>query len=34
MDNPEVLPPLEIPEGTKLIVTRTAGSVVPVELLD
>ena len=34
MDNPGVLPPLEIPEGTKVIVTRTAGSVVPVELLD
>jgi 4-diphosphocytidyl-2-C-methyl-D-erythritol kinase len=31
---PEKLPPLEVPEGTKRIVTRTAGSVVPVELLD
>jgi len=28
------LPPLEVPEGTKIIVTRTAESVVPVELLD
>ena len=28
------LPTLEIPEGTKRIVTRTAESVVPVELLD
>jgi 4-diphosphocytidyl-2-C-methyl-D-erythritol kinase len=28
------LPPLQVPEGTKIIVTRTAGSVVPVELLD
>lgn len=28
------LPPLEVPEGTKVIVTRTAESVVPVELLD
>jgi 4-diphosphocytidyl-2-C-methyl-D-erythritol kinase len=28
------LPPLQVPEGTKVIVTRTAGSVVPVELLD
>ena len=28
------LPPLEVPEGTKRIVTRTADSVVPVELLD
>jgi 4-diphosphocytidyl-2-C-methyl-D-erythritol kinase len=28
------LPPLQVPEGTKIIVTRTAESVVPVELLD
>ena len=28
------LPPLEVPEGTKVIVTRTSESVVPVELLD
>jgi 4-diphosphocytidyl-2-C-methyl-D-erythritol kinase len=28
------LPPLQLPEGTKVIVTRTAESVVPVELLD
>jgi 4-diphosphocytidyl-2-C-methyl-D-erythritol kinase len=28
------LPPLEVPEGTKRIVTRTADSVVPVEILD
>jgi hypothetical protein len=28
------LPPLAVPEGTKVIVTRTAESVVPVELLD
>jgi 4-diphosphocytidyl-2-C-methyl-D-erythritol kinase len=28
------LPPLELPAGTKRIVTRTAGSVVPVEILD
>jgi 4-diphosphocytidyl-2-C-methyl-D-erythritol kinase len=28
------LPPLQVPEGTKVIVTRTADSVVPVELLD
>jgi 4-diphosphocytidyl-2-C-methyl-D-erythritol kinase len=28
------LPPLQVPEGTKVIVTRTAESVVPVELLD
>jgi 4-diphosphocytidyl-2C-methyl-D-erythritol kinase len=28
------VPPLEIPVGTKRIVTRTAESVVPVELLD
>ena len=31
--NPD-LPPLQIPKGTKIIVTRTAESVVPVELLD
>ena len=31
--NPE-LPPLQLPEGAKVIVTRTAESVVPVELLD
>lgn len=31
---PEKLPPLEVPEGTKRIVTRTADSVVPVEILD
>ena len=34
MENPAALPPQEIPEGTKVIVTRTAESVVPVELLD
>jgi 4-diphosphocytidyl-2-C-methyl-D-erythritol kinase len=28
------LPPLQVPEGTKVIVTRTSESVVPVELLD
>jgi 4-diphosphocytidyl-2-C-methyl-D-erythritol kinase len=28
------LPPAEVPEGTKVIVTRTSESVVPVELLD
>jgi 4-diphosphocytidyl-2-C-methyl-D-erythritol kinase len=28
------LPPLDVPEGTKRIVTRTADSVVPVEILD
>ena len=28
------LPPLEVPRGTKMIVTRTADSVVPVEILD
>jgi 4-diphosphocytidyl-2-C-methyl-D-erythritol kinase len=32
-DSPEH-PPLQVPEGTKIIVTRTAESVVPVELLD
>jgi 4-diphosphocytidyl-2-C-methyl-D-erythritol kinase len=30
----EKLPPLEVPEGTQRIVTRTADSVVPVEILD
>jgi hypothetical protein len=34
MENRKDLPPLEVPEGTKVIVTRTAESVVPVELLD
>ena len=34
MENRTDLPPLEVPEGTKVIVTRTADSVVPVELLD
>jgi len=34
MENRADLPPLEVPEGTKVIVTRTAESVVPVELLD
>lgn len=34
MDDSGALPALEIPEGTKVIVTRTAESVVPVELLD
>jgi 4-diphosphocytidyl-2-C-methyl-D-erythritol kinase len=34
MDDSGDLPALEIPEGTKVIVTRTAESVVPVELLD
>ena len=28
------LPPLEVPEGTQRIITRTADSVVPVEILD
>jgi hypothetical protein len=28
------LPPLEVPDETTVIVTRTAESVVPVELLD
>lgn len=28
------LPPLEVPEGTKRLVTRTTASVVPVEILD
>ena len=31
---PTELPPLELPEGTKRIITRTADSVVPVEVLD
>ena len=31
---PRELPPLELPEGTKRIITRTADSVVPVEVLD
>jgi 4-diphosphocytidyl-2-C-methyl-D-erythritol kinase len=31
---PKKVPPVEIPEGTKRIVTRTADSVVPVEILD
>ncbi|HJQ53873.1 MAG TPA: 4-(cytidine 5'-diphospho)-2-C-methyl-D-erythritol kinase [Gemmatimonadaceae bacterium] len=30
----KTLPPLEVPEGTQRIVTRTADSVVPVEILD
>jgi 4-diphosphocytidyl-2C-methyl-D-erythritol kinase len=34
LDSEEATPALEIPEGTKRIVTRTAESVVPVELLD
>jgi len=34
MEGRTELPPLKIPEGTKVIVTRTADSVVPVELLD
>jgi 4-diphosphocytidyl-2-C-methyl-D-erythritol kinase len=34
IDSGAALPPLEVPEGTKRIVTRTAESVVPVELLD
>jgi 4-diphosphocytidyl-2-C-methyl-D-erythritol kinase len=34
LDSEAEAPALEIPEGTKLIVTRTAESVVPVELLD
>lgn len=34
LDTEAKAPALEIPEGTKLIVTRTAESVVPVELLD
>jgi 4-diphosphocytidyl-2-C-methyl-D-erythritol kinase len=31
---PAKLPPLELPAGTKRVITRTADSVVPVELLD
>jgi 4-diphosphocytidyl-2-C-methyl-D-erythritol kinase len=34
IDSGAALPVLELPEGTKRIVTRTAESVVPVELLD
>lgn len=34
LDAEAKVPPLEIPIGTKLIVTRTAENVVPVELLD
>jgi 4-diphosphocytidyl-2-C-methyl-D-erythritol kinase len=34
IDSGAALPPLDVPEGTKRIVTRTAESVVPVELLD
>jgi 4-diphosphocytidyl-2-C-methyl-D-erythritol kinase len=34
IDSEAEVPPLEIPEGTKRIVTRTAESVVPVQLLD
>jgi len=34
LDSEARAPALEIPEGTKMIVTRTAESVVPVELLD
>jgi hypothetical protein len=34
LDSDARLPALDIPEGTKRIVTRTADSVVPVELLD
>ncbi len=34
LDSEARVPALEIPEGTKMIVTRTAESVVPVELLD
>jgi 4-diphosphocytidyl-2-C-methyl-D-erythritol kinase len=34
LDAEAKVPPLEIPVGTKLIVTRTAENVVPVELLD
>ena len=33
-DSETDLPPLAVPEGTKVIVTRNAESVVPVELLD
>jgi 4-diphosphocytidyl-2-C-methyl-D-erythritol kinase len=34
VDSEAIVPALELPEGTKRIVTRTAESVVPVELLD
>jgi 4-diphosphocytidyl-2-C-methyl-D-erythritol kinase len=34
VDSAVDLPPLQLPDGTKVIVTRTAESVVPVELLD
>jgi 4-diphosphocytidyl-2-C-methyl-D-erythritol kinase len=34
IDSGTALPALEVPDGTKRIVTRTAESVVPVELLD
>jgi 4-diphosphocytidyl-2-C-methyl-D-erythritol kinase len=34
IDSEAVVPALEVPQGTKRIVTRTAVSVVPVELLD
>ena len=34
LDSQAEVPALEIPEGTKRIITRTAESVVPVELLD
>ena len=34
LDSESEVPPLEIPEGTRQIITRTAESVVPVELLD
>lgn len=34
MESGTELPALQVPDGTKVIVTRTAGSVVPVELLD
>ena len=34
LDTNTDLPPLAVPEGTRVIVTRTAESVVPVELLD
>jgi hypothetical protein len=34
VDTETEVPALEIPEGTRHIITRTAESVVPVELLD
>jgi hypothetical protein len=34
VDGSPELPPLQVPGGTKIIVTRTAESVVPVDLLD